>query len=456
MAMGRPAGQAAALSLAPALLLLAALSFAGAIAAGAALAVAAAMIAGSAWLVRSLRPVSVSSRPRPVEPAAVPQEFLDQLPDPVIVLNARREITAVNRTATELFGIGPLGRDLALSLRHPEVLAAVETAAAGASPVTQEITLPAPVPRTFTLHAGLLGSDPPPADAGPGDVEPRRDRPDDASRRVVLVLRDETRARRAERSRVDFITNASHELRSPLSALIGFIETLQGPASEDAAARDRFLAIMQAEAQRMARLVGDLMSLSRVEINEHVPPRHRVDLADVLAAVTETLAVRAEKRQMTIALSCPADLPPVLGETDQLTQVFHNLIDNALKYGRAGSVVGVTAALIERMPGTPAGAVRIAISDSGDGIAAIHLPRLTERFYRADESRSRRLGGTGLGLAIVKHIVNRHRGQLTIHSQVGEGSTFTVFLPAQPPAAAGGGTPPFGEAASKPASVIKP
>ncbi|MFO1145269.1 MAG: ATP-binding protein [Rhodospirillales bacterium] len=455
MATGRPAGKAAAFSLLPALLLLAAVSFASAIPPGAALAVAAAMIAGAAWLARSLRPASVPSRPPPVEPTAVPQAFLDQLPDPVIVLDARREIVAVNRTAKEIFGIGLLGRDLALSLRHPEVLAAVETVTAGSSPVTQEITLPAPVPRTFTLHAGMLGSDPLSPDAAPGEDLQRRDRPDDASRRVVLVLRDETRARRAERSRVDFITNASHELRSPLSALIGFIETLQGPASEDAAARDRFLAIMQAEAQRMARLVDDLMSLSRVEIDEHVLPRHRVDLADVLAAVTETLAVRAEKRQMTIALSCPTDLPPVLGETDQLTQVFHNLIDNALKYGRAGSVVGVTAALIERMPGTPAGAVRIAISDSGDGIDAIHLPRLTERFYRADESRSRRLGGTGLGLAIVKHILNRHRGQLTIHSQMGEGSTFTVFLPAQPRPVSGGATSRTVGADAKPGTVTK-
>ena len=455
MAMGRPAGQAAAFSLVPVLLLLAVLSFAGAIAPVAALAVAATIIAGTAWLVRSLRPASVSSRPQPAEPSAAPQEFLDQLPDPVIVLNARREIVAVNRMAGELFSIGPLGRDLALSLRHPEVLAAVEAVTAGGSPVSQEITLPAPVPRTFTLHAGLLDAHPAPAGAGPDEAEQRPVRPDDASGRVVLILRDETRARRAERSRVDFITNASHELRSPLSVLICFIETLQGPASEDAVARDRFLGIMQAEAQRMARLVEDLMSLSRVEIDEHVTPRHRVDLADVLAAVTETLAVRADKRQMTIALDCPADLPPVPGETDQLTQVFHNLIDNALKYGRAGSVVGVTAALIERMPGTPAGAVRIAISDSGDGINAIHLPRLTERFYRADESRSRRLGGTGLGLAIVKHILNRHRGQLTVHSQVGEGSTFTVFLPAQPRPASGGANPRTDGAAAKPGTVTK-
>ena len=454
MAVGLPAGRTAALSLAPALLLLAALSFAGAIAVGEALAVAAAMIAGVVWLVRSPRPAHVSSRPQPAAPAAVSQEFLERLPDPVIVLNARREIVAVNRPAREIFGVGPLGRDLALSLRHPEVLTAVEMVTAGLSPVTQEITLPAPVPRTFTLHAGMLDLDVP--HPGPVHAErgPRRDLPDDAAmQRVVLVLRDETRAKRAERSRVDFITNASHELRSPLSALIGFIETLRGPASEDAAARDRFLGIMQAEAQRMARLVEDLMSLSRVEINEHVPPRHRVDLADVLAAVTEALAGRAEKRQMTIVLECP-DLPPVLGETDQLTQVFHNLVDNAIKYGRAGTPIGITASVVERLPGTQAAGVRIAVTDVGDGIEAIHLPRLTERFYRADEGRSRRLGGTGLGLAIAKHIVNRHRGRLTIDSQVGKGSTFTVLLPALPlPAAAEDGGP---RAADGPAGVIKP
>ncbi|MBK8208869.1 MAG: PAS domain-containing protein [Rhodospirillales bacterium] len=382
----------------------------------------------------------------PAQPAsaAVPQEFLERLPDPVIVLNVAREIVAVNRAARETLGIGLLGRDLALSLRHPDVLAAVETVASGLPSVTEEITLPMPIPRTFTLHAGTLHRD-----GVPTATDPQLPC-------VVLVLRDETRARRAEQSRADFVANASHELRSPLSALIGFIETLRGPASDDAIARDRFLGVMHAEAQRMARLVEDLMSLTRVEINEHVPPRHRVDLADVLIGVTETLVVRAEKRQMTIALDCPDDLPPVIGETDQLTQVFHNLIDNAVKYARAGTQIRITARPVERLPSTQAAGVKISVTDAGEGIPAIHLPRLTERFYRADEGRSRRLGGTGLGLAIVKHIVNRHRGRLSIDSIVGEGSTFNVFLPALPrPIASPNGDDDDGDSRPDPLGVTK-
>ena len=440
--------RAVVLSVTVGLLLLVALTATGRLELGAALIIAAVQIGGIGWLAglalgkRRAVPVDPVQQPS----ATVPQEFLEQLPDPVIVLNAAREIVAVNRSARETLGIGLLSRDLALSLRHPDVLAAVETVMAGLPAVTEEITLPVPVPRTFTLHAGTLHADDLPTTSNNPQVP-----------RVVLVLRDETRAKRAEQSRADFVANASHELRSPLSTLIGFIETLRGPASEDAVARDRFLGVMQAEAQRMARLVEDLMSLTRVEINEHVPPRHRVDLMDVLTAVTETLAVRAEKRQMTIALDCPDDLPAVIGETDQLTQVFHNLVDNAVKYARAGTQIRITASTVERLSGTQTAGVKISVADAGEGIPAIHLPRLTERFYRADEGRSRRLGGTGLGLAIVKHIVNRHRGRLIIDSTVGEGSTFTVFLPAQPrPIRSPVGAHGDDESRSDPESVIKP
>jgi len=404
----------AAIAIALALLLLAGLTVEHVLDFGEAAAIAVVLTGGLGWIAGYGTPKRHVAAPAEEKPVVLlPQEFLERLPDPVVLLNRSREIVAVNAPARELLGIGVLGGDLALSLRHPDVLAAVEALGLGLSSVTEEITLPGPVPRTFTLHAGDL-----PASADP-------DGP-----RVVLVLRDETRAKRAEQSRADFVANASHELRSPLSALIGFIETLRGPASDDALARDRFLGVMQAEAQRMARLVEDLMSLSRVEINEHVPPRHRVHLADVLAAVAETLAVRAEKRDMSIVVDCPDDLPPVLGENDQLTQVFHNLVANAVKYARAGTPIRVTAGLIDRMPGTQSRGVSVAVVDEGEGIDPIHLPRLTERFYRADEGRSRRLGGTGLGLAIVKHIVNRHRGRLSVESQVGTGSTFTVILPA--------------------------
>lgn len=370
------------------------------------------------WLVRRWRRAEALRPPvQQASPSLVRQAFLEAVPDPLIVLSDAREVIAVNAPAREVLGIGGLGRDLAMSLRHPEVLAAVDAVAGGVSAIAAEITLPVPIARTFTLHAARVPL------AAEGD-----------ERRIVLVLHDETRAKRAEQTQSDFVANASHELRSPLSALIGLIETLRGPAADDAAARERFLSIMHTEAARMARLVDDLMSLSRVEINEHVAPRDAVDLEDVLAAVAATLSVRAAGKDMSIAVSCPPGLARVRGDADQLTQVFHNLLDNAVKYGRPGTAVEVSAVPATLgsggAPGGGAAAIAVSVRDRGDGIAAIHLPRITERFYRADEGRSRRLGGTGLGLAIVKHIVNRHRGRLAVESSKGEGSTFTVILPA--------------------------
>lgn len=370
------------------------------------------------WLVRSRRK-ALARRPAVPElpPALVTQGFLEAVPDPVIVLNDAREVMAVNAPAREVLGITGLGRDLAMSLRHPEVLAAVDALSSGAVAMSAEITLPVPIARTFTFHVARA---PATGDAG--------------HRRIVLVLHDETRARRAEQTQSDFVANASHELRSPLSALIGLIETLRGPAADDASARERFLSIMHTEAGRMARLVDDLMSLSRVEINEHVAPREAVDIEEVLAGVAATLSVRAAGKDMMITVACPPGTPRVRGDTDQLTQVFHNLLDNAVKYGRPGTAVEVNVAPALLSAGGSAGAgsaaIAIVVRDRGEGIAAIHLPRITERFYRADEGRSRRLGGTGLGLAIVKHIVNRHRGRLLVESTRGEGSTFTVTLPA--------------------------
>lgn len=372
-----------------------------------------ALFAGVFWFSRfTARTSATAPKVADLSQSSIPRYFLEYLPDPVILLNGAREIVAINRSARDLLGVGMLGRDLALTLRHPDVLAAVETVSSGALSIVEEITLPVPVPRSYTLYVSGL------ADTGEA-----------AAPRVVLVLHDETRAKRAEQSRADFVANASHELRSPLAGLIGFIETLRGHASGDPEARERFLEVMHNEALRMARLVDDLMSLSRVEINEHVAPRAEVDVADVLAGVVDVLAVRAEDKGMTIVVDCPEDVPMVAGDADQLTQVFHNLIDNAVKYGRNGTTIGIAAHGGERLPGTSREAVSVAVSDHGDGIAAIHLPRLTERFYRVDEGRSRRLGGTGLGLAIVKHIVSRHRGRLTVESEEGVGTTVTVFLP---------------------------
>ncbi|MEX1109203.1 MAG: ATP-binding protein, partial [Dongiaceae bacterium] len=274
---------------------------------------------------------------------------------------------------------------------------------------------------------------------------------------VIVSLHDITPIRRAEQLRADFVANASHELRTPLSTLVGFIETLRGPASDDEEARGRFLTIMHEQANRMARLVADLLSLSRIELNEHSAPTGRVDVAALLGNVVDALALKAEQRGMRIELGSAGDaraagdlaaLPPIVGDADELAQVFQNLIDNAIKYGRAGTPIRVSAALVTgpvtgtgaggtrsapgiTRPGRPPGRqIAIAVADQGEGIPREHLPRLTERFYRVDAARSRDLGGTGLGLAIVKHIVSRHRGRLEIESEAGKGSVFKILLPA--------------------------
>ncbi len=224
--------------------------------------------------------------------------------------------------------------------------------------------------------------------------------------------------------RADFVANASHELKTPIAGLAGFIETLRGPARDDAGARERFLGIMAEQADRMRRLVDDLLMLSRIEQHEHARPDAAIDLASVLKGVLDLLQLKASSRKVALELSLAAELPHAIGDYDELTIVFQNLVDNALKYAKPATTVRVLA----RPAGE--GRVAVAVSDEGDGIPANHLPRLTERFYRVDAARSRQLGGTGLGLAIVKHVVNRHRGRLDIQSTPGKGSTFTVTLPA--------------------------
>jgi two-component system phosphate regulon sensor histidine kinase PhoR len=223
--------------------------------------------------------------------------------------------------------------------------------------------------------------------------------------------------------RADFVANASHELKTPIAGLAGFIETLRGPARDDPAARERFLGIMAEQADRMRRLVDDLLMLSRIEQHEHSRPAANVDVDRVLRSVHDLLQLKASSRSVALELAIDPALPQAVGDHDELTQVFQNLIDNAIKYTRPSTTVRVVA--------RPVGLDRlsVAVVDEGDGIAAVHLPRLTERFYRVDTARSRQLGGTGLGLAIVKHVVNRHRGRLDIQSAPGKGSTFTVTLP---------------------------
>jgi PAS domain S-box-containing protein len=259
--------------------------------------------------------------------------------------------------------------------------------------------------------------------------------------RVTGTSADITDRKNLEARQAEFIATVSHELRTPLASLIGFIETLRGPAKDDAEARERFLGLMSDQAGRMGRLVQDLLSLSAIELAEHTRPGDRVGLAATFGSVVAGLEMEARAKDMTIERDLAPDLPPVLGNGDQIAQLLSNLIGNAIKYGRAGTPVTVSAHFSAEVPqdmaaaveqaGGP-GVVRIEVRDRGEGIDAEHIPRLTERFYRVDTARSRAVGGTGLGLAIVKHIVARHRGLLEIESEVGEGSTFSVTLPAAP------------------------
>ncbi|HUN49581.1 MAG TPA: ATP-binding protein [Candidatus Sulfotelmatobacter sp.] len=370
--------------------------------------IAVALVHAIARLHRDL----AAERRRLVSEAAASDAVLDSLPDPLLILDADRRVQRANQAAANLFGGALQGRELIQVLRHPAVLDAVKAVLAGGAGSRQiEFVLPVPVSREFSARAVALRQ---------------------ASGRpvAILALQDLTAVKRAEEMRADFVANASHELRTPLATLIGFIETLQGPARDDAEARTRFLGIMREQAERMARLIRDLLSLSQIEMNEHTLPQGQVDVREAIGFVVDMLQIQANAKGMQIEVDAGPGLPPVVGDSDELIQVFQNLLDNAIKYGRRDTkvVVSIKAPRGVAMPGRGS-ALTVAVADRGEGIAREHLPRLTERFYRVDSARSRALGGTGLGLAIVKHIVNRHRGSLTIDSVEGEGSTFTVFLP---------------------------
>jgi len=379
---------------------------------------------GELWLAILRLTRAGSDRIRSAEARlAAAEAVIAAIPDPLILLNERRQVVHANAEAEAFLGVVEGPRDLAAMLRNPAVLTAADAVLRGEAERVVDFALTAPIERQLQARFARIG---------------RRSLDDDAV--AVLTLHDITQLKRAEQMRADFIANASHELRTPLTTLTGFIETLRGPARGDAEAHERFLAIMHEQAARMIRLVEDLLSLSRIELNEHVMPQGRVALGPLLRHLADTLELRASERGMRIRLDLPPDLPEVLGERDELAQVFQNLVDNGIKYGRAGSEITVAAATGDRPPYSDAGSspfVSVAVRDSGEGIAREHLPRLTERFYRVDNARSREMGGTGLGLAIVKHILNRHRGFLDIESTLGTGSVFTVFLHTHPAATPG-------------------
>lgn len=342
----------------------------------------------------------------------VAQDVIERLPDPLMLLDSAGRVLVANRAMRVALGADASRKHVSAVLRTPSILEAIERTARTGNPETVEFSFPVPVLRQYQAYITRTEGDP---------------------AVTSLLLHDLTAIKRAEQARADFVANASHELRTPLAAVAGFIDTLKGHARDDAAAREKFLDIMSVEAERMRRLIDDLLSLTRIEQNEHVLPSGRVEVAGVVRNAVAALSPLAEADKISVTVEAPSDLSEVTGARDELTQLFQNLIQNAIKYGKPGGHVRIS---IAQQPDKAASARRagaqvisVAVADDGEGIPREAIPRLTERFYRVDVKRSRERGGTGLGLAIVKHIVNRHQGRLSIESQPGAGSTFTVFLP---------------------------
>ena len=340
------------------------------------------------------------------------QSLVEALPGPVLVIGPDERILAANKAADALFATGDQGWHYITALRQPTVLDAIEaTLADGSRRQTRYLGSEGGRDTTWNVTAAGLSLD--------------------GGTAVILTFEDMTAVEEAGQMRRDFVANVSHELRTPLTALVGFIETLRGPARDDAEARERFLGIMEAEAGRMARLLQDLLSLSKVEQEERVRPMDLVDLSDVLDETLTLLRPLGKTSGLRLDVDRPEGEIVVPGHAGQLRQVMRNLIENALKYGQKGDVVTIRLTGPAAEPALRGLGVRLVVQDEGEGIAAHHIARLTERFYRVDTHRSREVGGTGLGLAIVKHIVNRHRGRLRIESELGAGSSFTVILPTE-------------------------
>src|ERR1700754_665302 len=347
---------------------------------------------------------------RPAE-APVVQALVGGMPEAAVLLDRAGRVLHFNVAAGQL---APALRknELALfALRTPEIITALRQAIATREPQRAIYVDHVPIDRWMEVIVTPLLL--PTAFGGTEYC-------------ILMTFHDQTPLRRVEEMRADFVANASHELRTPLAALSGFIDTLQGPARDDVRARERFLGIMHAQATRMARLIDDLLSLSRVELSAHVRPDTSVDIVPLVHQVIDGLEPLASERQVTIESELPKTSVTIAGDTEELLRLFENLIENGLKYGASGGRVVVS---LTEPPTKDGSEIRFAVRDFGPGIAPEHLPRLTERFYRVDVGDSRAQGGTGLGLSLVKHIVQRHRGRLLIESVLKKGATFTACFP---------------------------
>ncbi|PYB77963.1 phosphate regulon sensor histidine kinase PhoR [Rhizobium wuzhouense] len=346
-------------------------------------------------------PTIVNPQPAmPADPLPSIRASIEALDIPVLVMGAGADLLAQNAAAERAFGDLGEGQHVSARWRSPGILDMIRETIETGTPNQIEHSERLPSERVYIVRVAPVETDGRPL--------------------FLLSFRDISELRRLDRMRSDFVANASHELRTPLASLRGFIETMQGPAKDDAKAKERFLAIMLDQANRMSRLVDDLLSLSRLELKAHLPPDQMVDLKPVLGHVRDSLAPLAADLGVEIRLDLPEEKIEVMGERDELVEVFENLIENACKYGQDGKVVDV---VVRREPGV---GTEVRVRDRGPGIPAEHVPRLTERFYRVNVEDSRSKKGTGLGLAIVKHILTRHRARLLVKSELGVGSEFTV------------------------------
>jgi two-component system, OmpR family, phosphate regulon sensor histidine kinase PhoR len=347
----------------------------------------------------------------PIETAAV-SAVVAGMPDPAVLLDRAGRVIHLNAAAAQLAPALRRNELAQFALRSPEIISALREAIATTEVRRATYLDHVPVDRWMEL---IITPIPVPTLFGGTD------------KCMLMTFHDQTPLRRVEEMRADFVANASHELRTPLAALSGFIDTLQGPAKDDPRARERFLGIMHIQATRMARLIDDLLSLSRVELSAHVRPDTLVDIVPIIRQVVDGLEPLARERQVIIDVDLPDEVVWIAGDREELLRLFENLVENALKYGASGGRVIVSLLTAISTEGGPE--VRIMVRDFGPGIAPEHLPRLTERFYRVDVGDSRAQGGTGLGLSLVKHIANRHRGRLLIESVLKNGATFTACFP---------------------------
>lgn len=342
--------------------------------------------------------------------------LVDTLPDILIMTDDNKMIVRTNRAARNVFGQNLAHRHLYDIISNDLLMDAITAVIEDLQGQKMEFQLGDPYVKDFQA---IIERFPIPSEGGIS---------------IVITLTDITQQKRIQRMRADFVANASHEIRTPLASIIGFIETLRGPAKDDDDARDEFLKVMGDQAERMSKLVNDLLSLSKIEMNAHTIPEGKVDLLRLIRTEKQNFEWACEQKNITVKMRLSDTLPYTKGDAEELSQVVRNLIGNAVKYTMSNTEVLITAKLTSTLPEDPfmrnlTRAIVFQVEDKGEGISKEHLPRLTERFYRVDTARTRKVGGTGLGLAIVKHVLNRHLGVLHIESEVGLGSTFSVFLP---------------------------